>query len=567
VRDSTAEIHLLLNTAGVVRQVRLSRCGLFAHEATPPLGRITAMSRRPTAPSSPPGRTALAATALAAAMALTWGAVPAAASATLGRAAAATSVTSGNLLVDPGAESVAQCSATGLDGMTIPGWTITSGEPNAVCYGAPNGFPTAGTPGSPTRGNQFFNGGGTGNSSLSQTVDVSAAASAIDAGGVPVTLSGWLGGWSSQNDRVGVTATFQDASGATLGSTAIGPVTNKNRGNTTEFLQKSATATLPAHTRSIRVDMNFTYTAGSNTDGYADDLSLTVGTNVPTPTLTAPPSTVPGFDHVFVVYMENEDYGNIIGNTSQAPYINSLLSSGTSLSQSYATTHPSDPNYMALAAGGLYGLYDNSISTTTINAPNVGNSVENAGKTWKAYVDGANGPCDYSQHGYYYPDDVPFTYFQQFKADTSPTSYCAKHDQPLSQMFTDLGSASTTPNFVWFEADDCNDMESCGITAGDTWLKNTLPSIFNSPAWTTQRSLLILTWDEGAVKSFGPGYPNQVPTILLGSQNSVKAGYSSAQRTNQYGLLRTVDKALGLTPLTNNDAYAATVNDAWTGTP
>ena len=523
------------------------------------------MSRRPTAPSSPPGRTALAATAVAAAMALTWGAVPAAASAAPGRSAAAPLVTSANLLVDPGAESVAQCSTTGLDGMTIPGWTITNGAPDAVCYGAPNGFPTDSTPGSPTRGNQFFAGGGTGNSGLSQTVDVSAAASAIDAGGVPATVSGWLGGWSSQNDRVGVTATFLDASGATLGSTAIGPVTNKNRGNTTEFLQKSATATLPVHTRSIRVDVSFTWTAGNTTDGYADDLSLTVGANVPTPTLTAPPSSVPGFDHVFVVYMENEDYGNIIGNTSQAPYINGLLSSGTSLSQSYATTHPSDPNYMALAAGGLYGLYDNSISTTTINAPNVGNSVENAGKTWKAYVDGANGNCDYTQHGYYYPDDVPFTYFQQFKSDTGPTSYCAAHDQPLTQMFTDLGSASTTPNFAWFEADDCNDMESCGIAAGDTWLKNTLPHIFNSPAWTSQRSLLILTWDEGAVKSFGPGYPNQVPTILLGSQNTVKAGYSSAQRTNQYGLLRTVDKALGLTPLTNNDAYAATVNDAWTG--
>jgi hypothetical protein len=54
-----------------------------------------------------------------------------------------------------------------------------------------------------------------------------------------------------------------------------------------------------------------------------------------------------------------------------------------------------------------------------------------------------------------------------------------------------------------------------------------------------------------------------VPTLLLGSQNTVKAGYTSSQRTDQYGLLRTVDQALGLSPLTNNDAYAATVNDAW----
>ncbi|MCP2314663.1 ABC-type hemin transport system substrate-binding protein [Kitasatospora paracochleata] len=54
-------------------------------------------------------------------------------------------------------------------------------------------------------------------------------------------------------------------------------------------------------------------------------------------------------------------------------------------------------------------------------------------------------------------------------------------------------------------------MEGCGTRAGDDWLKNTLPAIFNSPAWTQQKSLLILTFDEGRSKSFGPSYPNKVP--------------------------------------------------------
>ncbi|NUP48385.1 MAG: hypothetical protein HOW97_13915 [Catenulispora sp.] len=476
---------------------------------------------------------------------------------------ATAAVLSGNLLVDAGAEDAAQCSSNGLDGMTMPGWTIASGEPNAVCYGAAGGYPDANTPGSADRGRQFFTGGATGNSDLAQTVDVSGAASAVDAGGVPFSLSGWLGGYASQNDRVGMTATFLNASGAAVGTAAVGPVTSTDRGGVTEFLRRTATGTLPAGTRSVKVDLGFTWTAGDTTDGYADDLSLTVGAALPAPALTAPASSVPGFDHVFLVYMENQDYSGIIGNTSQAPYINSLLSQGTSLSQAYATTHPSDPNYVALAAGGLYGLHDNSVSTTTINAPHVGNSVDNAGKTWKAYADHANGACDYTSHGYYAPDDVPFTYFQNFKSDKSATGYCARHDQPLTQMATDLASASTTPNFVWFEPDDCDDMEACGVTAGDNWLKATLPTIFTSPAWTQQKSLLILTWDEGATKAYGPSYPNRIPALLLGSQNTVKAGYTSSQRTDQYGLLRTVDKALGLAPLTDNDAYAATVNDAW----
>ncbi len=186
--------------------------------------------------------------------------------------------------------------------------------------------------------------------------------------------------------------------------------------------------------------------------------------------------------------------------------------------------------------------------------------MDQAGKSWKEYLDGANGNCDSTSHSYYAPDDAPFYYFQDMKSNAA---YCQAHMQPLTQMTTDLKSTATTPNFAWFAADDCNDMEACGITAGDNWLKQTLPTILNSPAWTTQRSLLIVTWDEGATKSYGPSYPNQVPTLLLGSQNSVKPGYQSGQRTDQYGLLRTIDGALGLNPLTNNDRYAATVNDAW----
>jgi hypothetical protein len=195
--------------------------------------------------------------------------------------------------------------------------------------------------------------------------------------------------------------------------------------------------------------------------------------------------------------------------------------------------------------------------------PSLGDRVDSAGLTWKQYADGANGNCDTSQHGYYYPDDVPFG---QFATMRNNQSYCAAHWQPLTQMFTDLQSTATTPNFVWFDADDCNDMESCGISAGDTWLSNTLPRLFSSPAWTTQRSLLIITWDEDGNNlpgGFGPGQTNQVATIVVGSQGTVKTGYQSAVRYDHYSTARTIEQALGLAPLTSNDMYASPFNDAF----
>ncbi|MEC3952359.1 alkaline phosphatase family protein [Nocardia sp. CDC153] len=494
--------------------------------------------------------------ALAAAASLVW-----LGGAALTPTAAQAGVTSPNLIVDGDAEAVAQCSPRGLDGMTLPGWNIGKGEPNAVCYGQ-SGWPDASSPGPSNRGAKFFAGGGTGNSEMDQTVNVAAAGSAIDQGNVSFDLNGWLGGFGAQLDRVNMTATFLSASGAQLGSAECDDVSSIDRGLKTGMVQRDTKGTLPKGTRSVKIALNFTWTAGDTNDGYADDLSFTIGASLPAPKLTAPAASVPGYDHVFVVYMENQDYdgvSGIIGN-SQAPYINGLRPQGATLSQSYATTHPSDPNYVALAAGGLYGLVDNSVGTTTIDATHIGNRVDAAHKTWKGYAEDENGNCDQTAHGQYYQDDLPFLYFKNIKSDAA---YCAAHVQPLTQMTTDLKSAATTPNFVWFAANECHNMEGCGVASGDSWLSTTLPVIFDSPVWKQQRSLLILTFDEGAVKAFGPLYPNRVPTIMLGSQGSVKAGFTSSQRTDQYGLLRTIDTALGLQPLTNNDAYAATVNDIW----
>jgi hypothetical protein len=483
-------------------------------------------------------------------------------------AAVAAAPPGSNLLANPGAE-VGECSPDGLQGVTVPGWTVAAGMPNLVCYGTAGGYPTSSTPGSPNRGRAFFAGGGTGDSSLQQTVSLASAATAIDGGGVTYSLAGWLGGWSNQNDRVALTATFRNGAGATLASVQLGPVTATDRANTTKFLQKQGTGPVPAGTRSVVVALNSTWTAGSTTDGYADDLSFSLSTAVTAPALTVPVSAVPAFDHVFFVMMENENAafqanepnaGYIYGN-SAAPYINNtLVPMGTKLTQMYAVTHPSDPNYLAVAGGSVSGVTTNP-PVGSVNAANLADRAEQAGRTWKAYNQGANGNCDLATHGYTFPDDEPFTLYTDV---ANNAARCQAHIAPLTQMTADLASTATTPNFVWFAADDYNDMEQGGIAAGDTWLHNTLPTIFNSPAWTTQRSLLIVTWDEGYTKSFGPNYPNQIATVVIGSQGTVKAGVSSATRSSLYSLGRTVEAAAGLAPLTPNDTYAEPLNDVWT---
>ncbi|HEX3832274.1 MAG TPA: alkaline phosphatase family protein, partial [Solirubrobacteraceae bacterium] len=249
----------------------------------------------------------------------------------------------------------------------------------------------------------------------------------------------------------------------------------------------------------------------------------------------------------------------VVGNRRQAPYYNSLLSEGSQLGQMYAEEHPSDGNYLALAGGSTFGIPLTDPleinSQYTIRAPNLGDRVDAAGETWKDYEESAAGPCDDTVHGYYWNDDLPPMYFADVR---NRPAYCSAHVVPLESMAGDLSRTSSTPNFTWVGINDCDDMEGCGIRAGDRFLANQLGHIMRSPAWRTQRSLAIITFDEDAYDHEHP--PQRVPTLVLGS-SGVRRAYVSHARYTHYSLLRTIEGALGLHTLTRNDRYARAVND------
>src|SRR5438132_10798177 len=103
---------------------------------------------------------------------------------------------------------------------------------------------------------------------------------------------------------------------------------------------------------------------------------------------TAAAQVIPTPDHVVVVIDENHAYGQIIGSSS-APYINSLVSQGALLTNSFAITHPSQPNYIAIFSGSQQGINDNTTPTNLpFTAPNLGAQLFAAGRTFAGYSEG-----------------------------------------------------------------------------------------------------------------------------------------------------------------------------------
>ena len=109
---------------------------------------------------------------------------------------------------------------------------------------------------------------------MTQTVDLSAYAAAIDAGTQPYTLDGWLGSDGGQNDNAVVTVTFQNASGGSLGTATVGPVLDADRGGVSALVERTYPGDVPTGTPKMLATVTFTRTDGVYNDGELDDLSF-----------------------------------------------------------------------------------------------------------------------------------------------------------------------------------------------------------------------------------------------------------------------------------------------------
>ena len=198
--------------------------------------------------------------------------------------AAASSLVGVNLIANPGADaSPGQLAGDPNDASTdLSGW-VRSAYMTADSYQDTDGDLPGATGIAPDAGRAFFYGGwGVSDDSnpiatAYQDIDVSSAASLIDAGSLSFALSGWLGGWEDQDDNCVVSVQFQKWNGTVLGTAKIGPVMAADRNSVSMELQRSATGSVPAGTRIAHVLITMTRVDGSANDGNADSLSLVFG--------------------------------------------------------------------------------------------------------------------------------------------------------------------------------------------------------------------------------------------------------------------------------------------------
>ncbi|WP_441249737.1 alkaline phosphatase family protein [Kitasatospora sp. McL0602] len=253
---------------------------------------------------------------------------------------------------------------------------------------------------------------------------------------------------------------------------------------------------------------------------------------------------LPTPDHLVVVVMENHAYSQVIGSSS-APYINNTLKAGgANLTNSFGTTHPSEPNYYALFSGSTQGRTDDScVSVGSMTAPNLGSELIAAGKTWASYNESlpSQGSTTCSS-GNYAQKHNPWFGFKNVPTSSAFT---------FAQFPTDY---TTLPKVSFVVPNLCSDMHDCSVSTGDTWIKNNLGAY---ATWAqTHNSILVVTFDEDNKLS-----GNKIPTVVYGQH--VTPGSTSSTTYNHYNQLRTYEDLAGLTSHAGNAASASDITGIW----
>ena len=242
--------------------------------------------------------------------------------------------------------------------------------------------------------------------------------------------------------------------------------------------------------------------------------------------------------HVLVMVMENAEFNDVLANPS-ARYTRSLLRRSGLATESYAITHPSLPNYLALTSGSTHGVSSDCVDCH-VDARNIVDQLEAKGISWKAYLEDVPAACFRgSGAAGYAKKHNPFIYYDDIAL--SPPR-CGRL-VGFAQLAADLRNGQL-PTYAWISPNLCDDGHDCGVAGADRFLSHTVPALLRELG---PHGFLVLTWDEGRTSRGccgGLARGGHIVTIVAGPD--VRRGSRAGQPVDHYGTLATIEEALGL---------------------
>jgi acid phosphatase len=207
-----------------------------------------------------------------------------------------------------------------------------------------------------------------------------------------------------------------------------------------------------------------------------------------------------------------------------------------------AITHPSLPNYLAIAGGSTFGVTDDAGPAAH---PIAGASVFDAaianGKPAKTYAESMPSRCSRASTDRYAVKHNPWAYFSSRASRTN----CARYDVPAGTvtagaLHRDI-QAGTLPTVGLLVPNICNDGHDCSLASADAWLHRWTAALTAGRDYRAGRLAIIVTFDEDD-NSAG----NTVLTVVVAPHTR---GVAGSRAFTHYSMSRYLSEIAGVRPL------------------
>jgi acid phosphatase len=213
------------------------------------------------------------------------------------------------------------------------------------------------------------------------------------------------------------------------------------------------------------------------------------------------PTQADGIDKILVMVIENKSIHQMQAN---APKIWALGQQYGYATDFKALTHPSLPNYIAMAAGSTFGIQDDKEpSGHKLTGPSVFGRTIAAGGTAAIMAEGMGEPCNLGESGEYVPRHVPWTYF------VNERDLCQQNVTDAKDLDIAV-AAGGLPNVGMLVPDQCHNAHDCSLGQADDWVASQVEEAMTGPDWKSGRLVIVVTADEDNRKA-----GNQILTVVI----------------------------------------------------
>ncbi|OLN87305.1 putative acid phosphatase 1 [Colletotrichum chlorophyti] len=219
-----------------------------------------------------------------------------------------------------------------------------------------------------------------------------------------------------------------------------------------------------------------------------------------------------GFDRIISIWLENQDFAKVIKDSQIAE----LRKEGILLSNYYAQTHPSQPNYIAALAGDYFGLDHDDPVRLPNNVSTIVDLLAWRGLSWKAYMEDIPGPGYLAAASDGQTGNGKWDYVRKHNPFASFDSINLNGSRLLRiQGFDDWEvdfEKKQVPQYAFMVPNMMHDGHNTTLEYATKWARDFLKPMLSKDAFK-ERTLIVLTYDEAEDHQ----KPNQIATLLLGS--------------------------------------------------